>query len=582
MSGRSSSLVPKKRSRVVFFGHIGSSRRPSGPPLVKTRWWSIVTCCGMTLPSASTQPRVHPDDRPGDLGRLHRGGGLERGVRADLEGLRALDVGGERRVRPVLGRRWGDRHRGGARRGRQREQQRHDCEEPDHLADSQHDAVDAGPARYGCAPPWRPADMNVPPRGRANAHRTPLAVERMHPPQDLDRHRRRGARDPGRRSGRRRRGAPPSPVSGEATAAPHVLFADGAGTVAFSGPGASFARPVLHAPLDGSAQADRVAGREGLRHHLRRRSRAATARSTSAPTARSACSSARPPGRTGRGARRCADPRPAVRGRPPRPAAVFSTFGAGSPGNVYLVRQTGQTLGPTQRLSGRGHIRRSPSPPTPDGDILVAWDRSRHDRGALLVRRLAAALRRQGARQDRRARSSSASRWATTGERSSAGSISASARARPRRAPPGPRPAPPRAGFAAPKQLDTYGNNDIAGGVGVRGLRARAWDRLLRAPTAVKAALVNGRSISAPQAIAPVAPDQSFADIGLGDLATQRGRQGRRRRRRQGPDLGRAVRRHRVRRAGGRLRVPSRSRTSRRSRSAARRRPRVAVDAYAC
>src|SRR4051812_28520966 len=56
----------------------------------------------------------------------------------------------------------------------------------------------------------------------------------------------------------------PLSVSGEATAAPHVLFAAGAGTVAFNGPGASFARPVLQAPLDGSAQAVEWPGAKGF------------------------------------------------------------------------------------------------------------------------------------------------------------------------------------------------------------------------------------------------------------------------------------------------------------------------------
>ena len=53
-------------------------------------------------------------------------------------------------------------------------------------------------------------------------------------------------------------------VSSQATAAPHVLFAGGAGTVAFNGTGASFARPVLRAPLDGSAQAAEWPGAAGF------------------------------------------------------------------------------------------------------------------------------------------------------------------------------------------------------------------------------------------------------------------------------------------------------------------------------
>ena len=58
----------------------------------------------------------------------------------------------------------------------------------------------------------------------------------------------------------------PTVVSGEATAAPHILFAGGTGTgtVAFNGTGASFARPVLRAPLDGSAQATAWPGASGF------------------------------------------------------------------------------------------------------------------------------------------------------------------------------------------------------------------------------------------------------------------------------------------------------------------------------
>ena len=55
-------------------------------------------------------------------------------------------------------------------------------------------------------------------------------------------------------------------------------------------------------------------------------------------------------------------------------AAVFSTFGAGDEGYVYLVRQTDE-LGPTQRLSRRGAIRSVAVATNDAGDALVAWDR---------------------------------------------------------------------------------------------------------------------------------------------------------------------------------------------------------------
>src|SRR5262249_54099844 len=51
-------------------------------------------------------------------------------------------------------------------------------------------------------------------------------------------------------------------------------------------------------------------------------------------------------------------------------AAVFSTFGRGSIGRVYLVRGTGAA----QRLSDRGHIRSVAVATNAKGDVLVAWD----------------------------------------------------------------------------------------------------------------------------------------------------------------------------------------------------------------
>lgn len=314
---------------------------------------------------------------------------------------------------------------------------------------------------------------------------------------------------------------PPVSVSGEATAAPHVLFAGGTGTVAFNGPGASFARPVLRAPLDGSAQAVEwpgangfdttygafAGGKRALYVGSNGQERVLVGQAAGDADSRWRTSLRGP--KTG-GARAAAAPG----------AAVFSTFGAGSIGRVYLVRQTGQTLGPTQTLSGRGHIRSVAVATNAGGDVLVAWDRS----GTIEARYWYARSQRLSAVKalgktdaalklgvalgdDRRAIVAWIDQRISEGE-AAKGSAWATARTATR-------------GFAAPKQLDTYGDDVIAGGVGVRAGFANGRGIVaFSGSDAIKASLVNGRSIAAPQAIAPVAPDQSFADIGLGDLAT--------------------------------------------------------------
>src|SRR5689334_12827041 len=165
----------------------------------------------------------------------------------------------------------------------------------------------------------------------------------------------------------------PAMVSDEGTAAPHVLFAGGAGTVAFNGPGASFARPVLHAPLDGSAQAVEWPGAKGFDTtygafaggdralYVGSNGEQRVLVGQTAGPENQWRTSLRGP-KTG-GARAAAAPG----------AAVFGTF---DPGYVYLVRQTGQTLGPTQRLSARGSIRSVAVASNAGGDILAVWDRA--------------------------------------------------------------------------------------------------------------------------------------------------------------------------------------------------------------
>jgi hypothetical protein len=312
----------------------------------------------------------------------------------------------------------------------------------------------------------------------------------------------------------------PIVVSGEATAAPHVLLVGGAGTVAFNGPGASFARPVLHAPVDGSAQATEWPGAKGFDTTYGAFAGGERALFVGSDgNERVVVGQAAGPDNQWRtslrgpktgGARVAAAPG----------AAVFGTFG---PGTVYLVRQAGQTLAPTQKLSGRGSIRSVAVASNAGGDILAVWDRA----GTIEARywyarsqRLSpvkalgktdAALKLSVALgDDRRAVVGWIDQRIGEGE-AAKGSAWATARTATR-------------GFAAPKQLDTYGNNVIAGGVGVEtGFAGERGIVAFSGSTAVQAALVNGRSIGTPQAIAPVAPDQSFADIGLGDLATSAG-----------------------------------------------------------
>ncbi len=312
----------------------------------------------------------------------------------------------------------------------------------------------------------------------------------------------------------------PIAVSGEATAAPHVLFAGGAGTVAFNGSGATFARPVLRAPLDGSAQATEWAGAKGFDTTYGAFAGGERALYVGSDgNQRVLVGQAAGPGNQWRtslrgpktgGARAAAAPG----------AAVFGTF---SPGYVYLVRQTGQTLGPTQKLSGRGSIRSVAVASNAGGDILAVWDRA----GTIEARYWYASSERLSAVKalgktdaalklsvslgdDRRAVVGWIDQRISEGE-AAKGSAWATARTATK-------------GFAAPKQLDTYGNDVIAGGVGVEtGFAGERGIVAFSGSTAIKASLVSGRSIGAPRDIAPVAPDQSFADIGLGDLATSAG-----------------------------------------------------------
>lgn len=208
-------------------------------------------------------------------------------------------------------------------------------------------------------------------------------------------------------------------------------------------------------------------------------------------------------------------------------AAVFSTFEPGG-GAVYLVRQPGtQGLGPTLRLSARGGIHSVAVAVNQAGDVLAAWDRggklearfwinsSRHltpvqelgttDDASHLSVALGEGRRAIVAWVDQRV-----NEGGTTG-----GKVMATARSESR-------------AFIAPKQLDAYGVNQIAGGIGIKAAYTGSGMGVIAfsGDTAVRAARVDGRVIGTPQDLAPVAAGDG--QFGLGDLATS-------------PDSGRAV-----------------------------------------
>jgi hypothetical protein len=214
-------------------------------------------------------------------------------------------------------------------------------------------------------------------------------------------------------------------------------------------------------------------------------------------------------------------------------AAVFSTFQPGG-GAVYLVRQPGtQGLGPTMRLSARGSIHSVAVAVNQAGDVLAAWDRSGHLEARFWINsskhltpvqelgttddasHLSVALG-----QGRQAIVAWVDQRVNEGG-TAGGKVMATARSASR-------------GFAAPKQLDTYGANQIAcrqgiprcdggpvaGGIGIKAAYTGSGTGVIAfsGDTAVRAALVDGRVIGTPQDLAPVpAGDGQF---GLGDLAT--------------------------------------------------------------
>jgi hypothetical protein len=200
-------------------------------------------------------------------------------------------------------------------------------------------------------------------------------------------------------------------------------------------------------------------------------------------------------------------------------AAVFGTFQPGG-GRVYLVRQPGtQGLGPTLRLSARGSIRSVAVAVNQAGDVLAAWDRS----GKLEARFWINASKHLTPVQELGSTDDASHLSVALGEGRRAivawvdqrvseggtagGKVMATARSETR-------------GFTAPKQLDAYGANQIAGGIGIKAAYTGSGMGLIAfsGDTAVRAARVDGRVIGAPQALAPV--PAGTGQFGLGDLAT--------------------------------------------------------------
>ena len=148
---------------------------------------------------------------------------------------------------------------------------------------------------------------------------------------------------------------------------------------------------------------------------------------------------------------------------------MFGTFQSGG-GSVFLVRQPGTSgLAATQRLStARGAIRSVAVAVNGNGDILAAWDRSGH----LEARFWFASSRRLGPVQqlgttdvashltvamgptDRRSIVAWVDQRVNEGG-AAKGKVMATARSASR-------------GFLAAKQLDTYGVNQVAGGIGIK------------------------------------------------------------------------------------------------------------------
>jgi hypothetical protein len=214
--------------------------------------------------------------------------------------------------------------------------------------------------------------------------------------------------------------------------------------------------------------------------------------------------------------------RVATAAAPKHTVAAFSTFGRGDIGSVYVVRQSGTGApGATERISGRGHIRSVAVAVNASGDVLAAWDRSgtvesrmysgRSHRWAPVkpLGEVTAAMHMTAAiGADRRALVGWVDQPINEGGTNKAATFFVSARTATR-------------GFTAAKQVDVYPDLTIVGGSAIRaaytsdGRGLVAWT----GRTAVRAALVSGRSIGAPQDLGPAGADESQNARGLYALA---------------------------------------------------------------
>ena len=187
------------------------------------------------------------------------------------------------------------------------------------------------------------------------------------------------------------------------------------------------------------------------------------------------------------------------------------------------MRQSGvSSPGATERISGKGHIRSVSVAVNASGDVLAAWDRS----GTIESRLYSASSRRWAAVSelgkvtaamhlsvalgaDHRAIVAWVDQRVSEGNTGQAATVWATARSASR-------------GFLEPaKQLEAYPDTTIPGGTVIKaaytsdGRGIIAWS----GRNAVRAALVNGRSIHAPQDLGPASPDESQGDPGLYALA---------------------------------------------------------------
>jgi hypothetical protein len=208
---------------------------------------------------------------------------------------------------------------------------------------------------------------------------------------------------------------------------------------------------------------------------------------------------------------------------PKHTAAVFSTFGPGEVGSVYLVRQSG-TASPaaTQRISAKGHIRSVSVAVNASGDVLAAWDRDGKIEAQLWY---GSSARFSGVQQlgttrtathiaaalgsDRRATVA----WIDQAISSEGGEGAATVKAVARSA---------SRGFLLPaKALEVFTDATLPGGRGIeaaytgKGRGVIAWS----GRKAVRAAGVDDRLVGDAMDLAPIAPDEERIDLGLGGLA---------------------------------------------------------------